>query len=66
MHLLNRRIDKMEKNNKKECNLFNDELIDKKERFKNIINFDESGINILNSLFKKFYIMKPRNNIYIK
>jgi hypothetical protein len=67
INLLDTKINNVDiNNNKSECNLFNDKLFDKKEYLKNIINMNKNEINILNSLFKRFYIIEPEKKAYFR
>jgi hypothetical protein len=64
---LDKKLDSIKiNNNKEDYVLSNNKFFDKKEYLKEIININEGEINLLNSLFKKFYNMKSKKNTYIK
>ena len=67
INLLDKKLDSIKiNNNKKDYVLSNNKFFDKKEYLKEIININEGEINLLNSLFKKFYNMKSKKSTYIK
>ena len=62
-NFLNRKVDNnIINNNKKEYSLFNDKLLHKKEYLNYILDINKEGVNILSSLFKKFYVIKRKKN----
>jgi len=62
-NFLNRKVENNIINNiKKEYSLFNDKLLHKKEYLNYILDINKEGVNILSSLFKKFYVIKRKKN----